>query len=72
MNNPKNNIVKGVKLLASSLPLMLIGPIILSIGFRALEDQVYIWIVIGVILIITAIVVAFLGVKNILNGLFQK
>jgi hypothetical protein len=72
MNDPKNGIVKGIKLMALSLPLMLVGPIILSIGFRALNDGVYIWLILGIILIIAAIIVAFLGVKNILNGLFQK
>ena len=72
MSDPKNGIVKGIKLMALSLPLMLVGPIILSIGFRALNDGVYIWLILGIILIIAAIIVAFLGVKNILNGLFQK
>lgn len=72
MSNPNNEIVKGVKLMAISLPLMLVGPIVLSIGFRALNDGIYIWVILGVILIIAAITVAFLGVKNILNGLFKK
>ena len=72
MSDPNNEIVKGIKLMALSLPLMVAGPIILSIGFRALNNGVYIWAVLGIILIIVAIIVAFLGVKHILNGLFEK
>lgn len=72
MSNSKNKIAKGVKTLAIALPLMILGPVILTIGFRALNDGIYLWMILGCIIIITAIVVAFLGIKTILNGLFEK
>lgn len=72
MSSDKNQIVKGIKFLAISLPLMVLGPVILTIGYRALNDGIYFWIIIGVILILIAVIIAFLGIKTILNGLFEK
>ncbi len=72
MSSDKNKIVKGIKFLAIALPLMVLGPVILTIGYRALNDGIYFWIIIGVILILIAVIIAFLGIKTILNGLFEK
>lgn len=72
MSSDKNQIVKGIKFLAIALPLMVLGPVILTIGYRALNDGIYFWIIIGVILILIAVIIAFLGIKTILNGLFEK
>lgn len=72
MSNSKNEIVKGVKIMAITLPLMILGPVILTIGFRALNDGIYIWIVLGTLIILATIVLAFKGIKTILNGLFKK
>lgn len=72
MDNSKNQIAKGVKIMAIALPLMILGPVILTIGFRALNDGIYIWLIIGCILLLSAIIIAFKGIKTILNGLFEK
>ena len=72
MSEPKNDIVKGVKLMAISLPLMILGPVVLSIGFRSVNDGNYIWKSIGIIFLFAAIIIAFMGIKTILNGLFHK
>ena len=72
MSSNKDEIVKGVKFLAIALPLMILGPVILTIGFRALNDGNYIWLIAGCSIIIIAIIVAFKGIKTILNGLFDK
>ena len=72
MSNSKNKIALGVKTMAFALPLMILGPVILTIGFRALNDGIYIWVILGSLLIIGAIILAFKGIKTILNGLFEK
>ena len=51
--------------------LMFLGPILLSIGFRALNDGIYIWLVLGIIISTIAIIMAFMGIKNIVKGLFK-
>jgi len=72
MSKDQNKIVKGIKFLAIALPLMVLGPVILTIGFRALKDGIYLWLILGCLLLVTAVFLAFLGVKTILNGIFEK
>jgi hypothetical protein len=72
MGDSKNKITKGVKIIACALPLMILGPVILTIGFRALNDGIYVWVILGALLIFGAIIIAFKGIKTILNGLFEK
>lgn len=69
-NNDKSQLLKGMKFMGIAILLMFLGPILISIGFRALKDGLYIWLVMGIIISITAIVLAFLGIKNILKGIF--
>lgn len=71
MSSDKDLIVKGVKFLGAALPLMLIGPVVITIGFKALNDGNYIWITLGITLAFTAVILAFIGVKTILNGFFD-
>ncbi len=66
------DLIKGIKYLAIALPLMFLGPVILTIGYRAQNDGIYFWLIIGGLLIISAIIMAFLGIKTIINGLFAK
>ncbi|MFT4643396.1 MAG: hypothetical protein ACI89R_001245, partial [Candidatus Azotimanducaceae bacterium] len=70
MSNSKQTILKGVKYIAISTIFFFIGPVILSIGFRAKEDGIYIWLVIGIILSLGAIVVSLLGLRTIVKGIF--
>lgn len=72
MSNRKELIVTGIKYLAITLPLMFFGPFVLTIGFRATYDGEYFIAGIGVFICIVAIILAFIGVKTILNGLFAK
>ena len=71
MSNSKQTILKGVKFIAVSTLFFFLGPVILSIGFRAKEDGIYIWLIIGVILSLTAIVISILGLRLIVKGIFQ-
>ncbi len=72
MSSNKETIVKGVKFLAGALPLMFLGPFVLTVGFKALTDGVYLWLILGIILLFTAIILAFLGIKTILKGFFEN
>ena len=72
MSSNKETITKGIKLLAGALPLMFLGPFLLTIGFKAMNDNNYIWIVIGTLICIAAIILAFIGIKTMLNGLFDS
>ena len=72
MSHKKELIVTGIKYLAITLPLMFFGPFILTIGFRAANEGNYLFTGIGIFICLIAIVLAFIGVKTILNGLFAK
>ena len=69
-NKDNNQLLKGMKFMGIAILLMFLGPVLISIGFKALNDSIYIWLILGIIISIIAIVLAFLGIKNILNGLF--
>lgn len=69
-NNGGNQLLKGLKFMGIAILLMFLGPVLISIGFKALNDGIYIWLILGIIISIIAIIFAFLGIKNILNGLF--
>lgn len=71
MSKHKIKIAKGVRIMASAILLMFLGPTLLSIGFRALKDDIYIWSVLGGIVSLMAIILAFLGIKTIISGLFE-
>ena len=70
MNNSRQTITKGVKYIAISTLFFFIGPVVLSIGFRAKEVGVYIWLVIGIILSLAAIIISLLGLRTIVKGIF--
>ncbi|AOW21939.1 DUF6095 family protein [Urechidicola croceus] len=71
MSSSKEIIFRGIKYLGIALPLMFLGPFILSIGLRAKNDGIYIWLIIGIIICITAMILGFLGIRTILKGFFD-
>ena len=73
MSNHQETLKKGIKYVFGALPLMLLAPILLNIGFSAIKkDQNYIFISIGAIVAVAGIALVFLGIKTILNALFLK
>jgi membrane protein YdbS with pleckstrin-like domain len=73
MKSNKNTLIKGLKYEVIALPLILLAPILISIGFKAIKlQQNYWWLILGVLLAIIAIIIGFLGIKIILNALFEK
>jgi len=72
MSSNKDILAKGVKYFAIALPLMFLGPFVLTIGFKALRDDNYVWITLGIILSFSAAILAFIGVKTVLNGFFDS
>ncbi len=73
MGTNKNELVRGVKYELAALPLLIAAPILITIGFKAIKQQNnYLWLFIGVILAITAIILGFLGIRIILNAFFDN
>ncbi len=73
MGTNRKELVRGIKYELAALPLLVVAPITITIGFKAIKQQNnYSWIIIGVILGITAIILGFLGIRIILNAFFKQ
>ena len=73
MGTDKKELVRGIKYELASLPLLIAAPIIITIGFKAIKHQNnYVWIVLGIILAIIAIILGFMGLRIILNAFFNQ
>lgn len=73
MATDKKELVRGIKYELGAFPLLIVAPILITIGFKAIKQQNnYIWLIAGIILAITAIVLGFLGIQIILNAFFNK
>ena len=73
MGTNRKELVRGLKYELAALPLLVAGPILITVGFKAIKQQNnYLWLVIGVILAITAIILGFWGIRIILNAFFNE
>ena len=72
MSTNKDKLAKGVKYLASSLPLMFIGP---SVIYNAFMNQHTNWhylvLGIGILICITSVFLAFKGIKTMTDAMFD-
>ena len=72
MATNKDKLMKGVKLMAGGIPFIFLGPVILTAkGFSDLEQGNYLWLIVGIIFLLTAMVLCGLGFKNILAAFFS-
>lgn len=73
MATNRKELARGLKYELGALPLLLIAPILITIGFKAIKQQNnYSWLVVGVLVAIGAVVLGFLGIRIILNAFFNK
>ncbi len=73
MGTDKNQLVRGLKYEAAALPLLLISPVLITMGFKAIKHQNnYIWLIVGIVFAVAAIIIGFIGIKIILNALFNS
>lgn len=69
----KSDFNKGIKYLAIALPLLFISPIIITMGFKAInKDNNYILLILGCMLGIFTIVLVTQAFRIILKALFAK
>ncbi|SNR30209.1 DUF6095 family protein [Lutibacter flavus] len=73
MATDRKELVRGLQYELIALPLLILGPVLISIGFKAIKLQNnYWWLITGIIIAITAIVLGFLGIRIILNAFFNS
>lgn len=73
MSTDKKELVRGIKYELGALPLFVVAPILITIGFKAIKQtNNYVWLIAGIILAIASIILGFVGIRIILNAFFAK
>lgn len=73
MGTNRKELARGLKYELGALPLVVIAPILITIGFKAIKhENNYLFLIVGILLAILAIVLGFLGIRIILNAFFNK
>jgi len=72
MATNRNELIRGLKYELIAFPLLILGPILITIGFKAIKQQQnYLWLILGIAVATTAIILGFFGIRIILNALFN-
>lgn len=73
MGTNKKELARGIKYELAALPLILFAPILITIGYKAIKlNNNYLWLFLGVLMAIAAIILGYLGIKILLDALFDK
>ncbi|MBL4745107.1 MAG: hypothetical protein JKY08_01940 [Flavobacteriaceae bacterium] len=71
MSTNKSLLYKGIKYEAIALGFIITAPVLITIGFKALKDDNYSWLVIGCTFAILGIGLGFKGLQLIVNAFFD-
>lgn len=72
MATNKKILLKGVQFMSGALPLAFIGPVVINSAFKNKENPLYPYVLgFGIFVCITAILLAFWGLKTIMKGIFD-
>ena len=72
MGTNKSVLAKGVKYLAGSLPLLFLGPVVITSAFKNENHPLYVYVlVLGIIIALAAMFLIFKGISTVLKSLFD-
>ena len=64
-------LIKGIKFMALALPLLILSPYLISLAFLNKHNfTLYIFLVLGIIVGVTAVYLCFKGINTIMNSIF--
>ena len=73
MATNRKELARGLKYILGTLPLLIIAPVLITMGFKAIKQQNnYMWLIAGILVAIGAVILGFLGIRIILNAFFAK
>ncbi|SDX51825.1 hypothetical protein SAMN05444411_106124 [Lutibacter oricola] len=73
MATDRDELTRGLKYELAAFPLLILGPVLITIGFKALKaNNNYLWLIAGILVSAGAIVLGFMGIRIILNAFFNK
>ena len=68
----KSVLAKGVKDLAGSLPLLFLGPVVITSAFKNENHPLYVYVLVfGIIIALAAMFLIFKGITTVLKSLFD-
>lgn len=72
MATNKSVLAKGVKYLAGALPLLFLGPVVITSAFKNEKHPLYVYVLIlGILIALAAMFLIFKGINTILKSLFD-
>ena len=72
MGTNKSVLAKGVKYLAGSLPLIFLGPVVITSAFKNENHPLYVYVLVfGIIIALAAMFLIFKGITTVLKSLFD-
>lgn len=72
MATNKSVLAKGIKYLAAALPLLFVGPVVITSAFKNEKHPLYIYVlVLGIFLALAAMFLIFKGINTVLKSLFD-
>ena len=72
MATNKSILAKGVKYLAGALPLLFLGPVVITSAFKNEKHPLYVYVLIlGILIALAAMFLIFKGINTVLKSLFD-
>lgn len=72
MATNKTLLTKGIKYLAAALPLLFLGPVVITSAFKNEKHPLYVYVLIlGILIALAAMFLIFKGINTVLNSLFD-
>ena len=72
MGTNRSELARGIKYELGALPLLILGPVLITMGFKAVKQQNnYLLLIIGILIALTAMFLLFKGIRIILNAFFN-
>ncbi|WP_456421079.1 DUF6095 family protein [Lutibacter sp.] len=73
MATDRKELMRGLKYELIAFPLVILAPILITIGFKAIkQENNYLWLITGILAAITAMIIGFLGIRILLNAFFSS
>ncbi|VAW22105.1 hypothetical protein MNBD_BACTEROID04-961 [hydrothermal vent metagenome] len=73
MATDRKELMRGLKYELIAFPLVILAPILITIGFKAIkQENNYLWLITGIVTAIIAMIIGFLGIRIILNAFFSS
>lgn len=73
MATDKDKLMKGVRFMAVGFPFIFMGPMLLTaLGIPAMHQENYLWLIVSILLMLTAVYFCIRGLRTILSALFDK